>query len=155
MSLDIDKILEELEEDNKEIQKNINTLSSLREKQVEAVENLLKEYDKIMLWYVNNQISFTHPRLKGRGFMNTGGPIVGYDEHEERLFIYNYHLKRFETVNIRKRSDAKTKNMRILIDQGYFEDIVAGIKHTLVHQKEVLTSQYKMIDTLEAQLNNC
>ncbi|ULN60205.1 hypothetical protein [Bacillus velezensis] len=155
MSLDIDRILEELEEDNKEIQKNINTFSSLREKQVAAVENLLKEYDKIMLWYVNKQIAFTHPRLRGRAFMNIGGPIVGYDEHEERLFIYNYHLERFETVNIHNRSDALTKNLRILIDQGYFEDIVSGIKHTLVHQKEVLKEQYEQINKIENLLNDC
>lgn len=107
-----------------------------------------------MLWYVNNQVAFTHPRLRGKGFMNIGGPIVGYDEHEGRLFIYNYQLKRFETVNIRNRADAKTKNLRILIEQGYFEDIVSGIKHTLVHQKEVLKAQQKMIDNIEDQLNN-
>ncbi|MDX7894862.1 hypothetical protein SJY89_06455 [Bacillus velezensis] len=155
MSLDIERVLGELEEDEKEIRKNIKTVNFLREKQVEAVENLLKEYDKIMLWYVNKQIAFTHPNLRGKAFSHIGGPIVGYDEQEEKLFIYNYHHKRFEAVNIHKRSDAKTKNMRILIDQGYFNDIVAGIKHTLFHQKEVLKAQKNLIDTLEAQLNNC
>ncbi|AID00395.1 hypothetical protein Q433_10055 [Bacillus subtilis subsp. subtilis str. OH 131.1] len=152
MSLEIEKIIKELEEDKKEIDKNVQTITKLRERQFETVENLIKEYNEIFKWYWNNGVAFSHPRLKE--FMSSMGPIVGYDEKEDRLLIYNYLDKKFEAVNTRNTEERQTKNLNILIRYGSFEDIVSGIKHTLVRQKEILENQYRLIDELEDQLNN-
>ncbi|WEZ61618.1 hypothetical protein [Bacillus subtilis] len=152
MLLEIEKIINGLEEDKKEIDKNVETIAKLRERQLETVKNLIKEYERIFTWYWNNGVAFSHPRLKE--FMSSIGPIVGYDEKDERLFIYNCLDKKFESVNPRNTEDRQTKNLNILIRYGYFEDIVSGIKHTLVRQKEVLEKQYRLIDELENQLNN-
>ncbi|KIN46325.1 hypothetical protein [Bacillus subtilis] len=155
MSLDIEKVLVELDEDRKQIDNNQKTIFNLREKQKAAIDKLLDDYDQVMLWYVKKQIAFTSPKLRGKSFINQSGPVVGYDERNNLLFTYNYSNKKFEVVNLFDKSDVKTKNSRILIEEGYFEDIVAGIKHTLVHQKELLEAQQRLIDGIEAQLKNC
>ncbi|MEC0314961.1 hypothetical protein [Bacillus subtilis] len=155
MSLDIEQVLKDLELERFAIDQNQIKIRKLRRKQEEAINKLLDEYDQVMSWFVKKKIAFTSPKLRGNSFMNQTGPVVGFDERNKLLFVYNYITKQFQSVNIYDQSHIETKDLRILIEEGYFEDIVSGIKHTLVHQKEILEAQKKLIDGIEAQLSNC
>lgn len=75
-------------------------------------------------WYRKKGLVFTHPTIK---FQSNRGPILGFDNEDNSLFVYNPDKGLLE-VDLRTKETKNTFALR-LIEEGYFEDAMKGLDY--------------------------
>ncbi|MCY7869614.1 hypothetical protein MOB43_10045 [Bacillus spizizenii] len=140
----------ELEKELEILNSNKEKIVSLQREQAELIEKLIDENNEVIRWLYKNRLPFYHETIKGK--RSSKGPILGFDEDEDRLIRYNFEKHIIESVDIYDTSDSKEISSLKLVKEGHFVSAVKGIKYLTKQQKEIIDEQNEFIDELKYEL---
>ena len=137
--------IKDLDLEYESYEKILDHNNSLREKQVELLSKQIKDSKPLIEWYRKKRFSFTHPHIN---YISNGGPILGFDEKESNVFIYN-PSEGLLKINS-KSNEGKSTFIEHLIENGHFKTAMEGLvylNHMIAKYKSDLER-----DTLEREV---
>lgn len=148
-NLNVTQLLEELQKQRKEHSAAAEEIESLIIKQVTVLKDLLDSYKPVYQWYSDCGFLFKHPTLQYR---SPSGLIMGYDNKENELYVFNIKQERVEKVNMYKTEVREFVSLRHIVEKGFFNDAVTGIKHLESMLKNYVNNSNEYIQTLKKEL---
>jgi len=119
------RIIEDLNRLDDKYQKIASEIENIEKEQLKTLRELIDIYKPVMEWY-RSHFKFTHPNFNIR---TTIGPILGYDDENEILTVYNIENDCVQYVNMFDTNDVKNISLLQVIKDGHFENAVIGIKY--------------------------
>ncbi|TFJ90643.1 hypothetical protein [Lentibacillus salicampi] len=157
-NFDANDIIRKLEEDLSIYKEVTNQYEQIMNKQIKILNNTIEKYLPIMKWYIENNIVFKYPDLRLKSEI---GPILGYNEKEDKLIVYYYEKR--ATVKVKTTTTRRIIEIYSpwnLIRDGFFLDALSGLKYLeigyslSIHKlKELMSSYKKDINQIEKQLH--
>ncbi|WFQ85561.1 hypothetical protein MJ920_09695 [Bacillus velezensis] len=139
----------QLEKELEKVNSNTAEIKSLQREQAELIDKLIEENNEVFRWFYENRLPFYHETITKQSFK---GPILGFDEDEDRLIRYNFEKHTMESLYIHDTSDLKEISTLKLVKDGHFISAVKGIKYLTNQQAEIIDEQNNLINKLKREL---
>ncbi|MBO3652051.1 MULTISPECIES: hypothetical protein [Bacillus amyloliquefaciens group] len=139
----------QLEKELEKINSNKTEIKSLQKEQEEIIDKIIEENNEVFRWFYENRLPFYHETISKQSFK---GPILGFDEDEDRLIRYNFEEHTMESIDIHDMGDLKEISTFKLVKDGHFFSAVKGIKYLTKQQAEIIDEQNKFISELKREL---
>ncbi|GIO26382.1 hypothetical protein [Ornithinibacillus bavariensis] len=147
---DPDMLLIHVEGQTEIYNRELEELKELQKKQQDKLLETIKLYKPIMKKIYENDFLFTHPTLN---YQTSKGPILGYDKDNNSLITYDITREVIVSVNL---YDHEEKGYRIakLVENGFYNDAITGIKYIGVMIDNYLSSLKDDISKAKSELEN-
>ncbi|PLR79698.1 hypothetical protein CVD25_06510 [Bacillus canaveralius] len=153
MQIDTTSLLAKLKKEKLTLDSTIEEYNSLVLEQVHFLKGLISSYEPVYEWFKKEEIEFAHPEISIRTFI---GPILGCDEDELELFVFDVNAKSVAKVYVNDPDDKENYNLSKLVREGYFLQAVEGLMYlesTLSqynkHNKEVVEAARKELNKVQ------
>lgn len=153
MENNTEDILNKLKDLEKEYNKYQAEKQFLLIEQEKVIDELIEKNRPIFEWIRNKtDFFFTHPTLNYR---TRKGPVLGYQEKDDRLIIYDVESKRIKITDIgEKYNPDKTMVTFQLVRNGYFTTAVKGLTYLEEMFENYVQRLTKSIEELNKELSD-
>lgn len=151
MENDMKNKIEELRKDYETINSNYEAINNLQREQRELLTLIIEQNRELMDWFVKNKVIFIDPT---QTFQSPKGPILGYDEREGRLIVFDVKKEVIQMLDV-DAPEYEPQNITLvkLVRDGHFVSAVNAIKYLIKQQKDIIEHQNELINDLKDDLD--